>query len=84
MSHYDTLLHQAADLVTETSFASHSFLRRRLRIGLARAYAVLDQLEQAGIVGPPQGAVPRDVLVAPEEAIRLVDAFLREGGDLDE
>lgn len=75
-----TLLHDAANLITQTNFAGHPFLQRRLRIDFARTEKVLAQLETAGIVGPSNGSIPRDVLVAPDEAGRRVDAFLKAGG----
>ena len=43
--------------------ASASLLQRRLRIGYARAARLLDELEAAGIIGPGEGAKPRDVLL---------------------
>lgn len=47
--------------------ASASYLQRRLRIGYARAARLLDLLEEQGIIGPGDGAKPREVLSAPEE-----------------
>jgi S-DNA-T family DNA segregation ATPase FtsK/SpoIIIE len=42
--------------------ASASMLQRRLRIGYNRAANLIDQLEEAGIVGPAQGSKPREIL----------------------
>jgi S-DNA-T family DNA segregation ATPase FtsK/SpoIIIE len=42
---------------------STSLLQRRLRIGYGRAARVIDQLHAAGVLGPPDGSKPRDVLV---------------------
>jgi S-DNA-T family DNA segregation ATPase FtsK/SpoIIIE len=42
---------------------STSLLQRRMRIGYGRAARIMDQLEKAGILGPPDGSKPRDVLV---------------------
>ena len=51
----DALLQQAIDLVRQHKTASASFLQRHLRIGYPRAGRLIDQLEELGIVGPPQG-----------------------------
>ena len=45
----------------ETKKASASFLQRRLRIGYSRAARLIDMLEEQGIVGPADGAKPREV-----------------------
>jgi S-DNA-T family DNA segregation ATPase FtsK/SpoIIIE len=45
----------------ETNKGSASYLQRRLSVGYNRAARILDQLTQAGIVGPPQGQKPREV-----------------------
>lgn len=65
----DPLLEQAKKIVIEARKASASLLQRRLRIGYARAARLIDILEEKGIVGPADGAKPRDVLVG-EEALR--------------
>ncbi len=43
--------------------ASASFLQRRMRIGFSRAARLIDLMEREGILGPPQGSKPREVLV---------------------
>ncbi len=63
----DELYEEAKRLVIETQKASASFLQRRLKVGYARAARLLDMLESEGIVGPAQGAKPREVLVKKEE-----------------
>ena len=60
----DELLSEAKILVVRTGKASASFLQRRLRVGYARAARLLDLLEERGIIGPGDGAKPRDVLVS--------------------
>jgi S-DNA-T family DNA segregation ATPase FtsK/SpoIIIE len=63
----DELLPEAKSLVIKAGKASASYLQRRLRIGYARAARLLDLLEDQGVVGPADGARPREVLSAPEE-----------------
>ena len=57
----DTLYQEAKKIVIEAKKASASFLQRRLRIGYARSARLLDILEERGIVGPGEGAKPREV-----------------------
>ncbi len=57
----DPLYEEAKREVTLAKKASASFLQRRLRIGYARAARLLDILEEKGVVGPGDGAKPRDV-----------------------
>jgi len=59
----DPLLEEAKQLIIQTGKASASYLQRRFRIGYARAASLLDMLEQEGIIGPADGAKPREVLV---------------------
>lgn len=59
----DALFDQAVKLIQESGKASSSLMQRRLKLGYARAARLLDQLEEAGIVGPANGAKPRDILV---------------------
>ncbi len=58
----DDLLEQAKEQVVRAGKASASLLQRRLRIGYARAARLLDLLEEQGIIGPSNGAKPREVL----------------------
>ena len=62
-SESDELLGEAKKLVVESNTASASFLQRRMKVGYARAARLLDLMEEQGIVGPSQGAKPRDILV---------------------
>lgn len=59
----DELFEEAVRVVCQYDRASASLLQRRLSVGYARAARILDQLEEEGIVGPGEGAKPRDVLV---------------------
>jgi S-DNA-T family DNA segregation ATPase FtsK/SpoIIIE len=57
----DPLFEEVKKIVLETKKASASFLQRRLRIGYSRAARLIDMLEEEGIVGPADGAKPREV-----------------------
>lgn len=58
----DPLYEEAKKLVIEARKASASFLQRRLRLGYARAARLIDMLEERGVVGPGEGAKPREVI----------------------
>lgn len=62
----DSLFDEAKRIVIESRKASTSYLQRRLRVGYARAARLIDMLEEQGIVGPGDGAKPREVLVGGE------------------
>lgn len=59
----DDLFNEAKEVVVHAGKASASLLQRRLRVGYARAARLLDLLEEQGVIGPPDGSKPRDVLV---------------------
>jgi S-DNA-T family DNA segregation ATPase FtsK/SpoIIIE len=63
----DDLFEEAKTLVVQSGKASASLLQRRLRVGYARAARLLDLLEQEGIIGPPDGAKPREILVSDDQ-----------------
>ena len=56
-------------LVTELQTASVSMLQRRFRVGYSRAARIVDQMEMRGVVGPPDGSRPRQVLISKEADI---------------
>lgn len=60
----DSLFAEAVQVVFRYKRASASLLQRRLSIGYARAARILDQLEQSGVIGPGEGAKPRDILIS--------------------
>lgn len=60
----DPLFADALRIIVQHQNASASFLQRKLSIGYARAARILDELHQAGIIGPADGAKPRDILVS--------------------
>lgn len=59
----DELLEQAIEIIKQTQRASTSSLQRRLRIGYNRAGRLMDVLESRGIIGPPRGSDPREILI---------------------
>ena len=59
----DELFDEVARLVVAEGQGSASFLQRRMRLGFSRAARLIDMLEEEGILGPPQGSKPRQVLV---------------------
>ncbi|MDD4798303.1 MAG: DNA translocase FtsK, partial [Clostridia bacterium] len=63
----DPLLYEAGQIIITTGQASTSFLQRRLRIGNPRAGRLMDILEAHGVVGPPEGAKPRTILMTMEQ-----------------
>jgi DNA segregation ATPase FtsK/SpoIIIE-like protein len=62
----DTMYEEAREVVVKAGRASTSFLQRRLRVGYSRAARLMDLLEERGIIGPGDGAKPREILVRPE------------------
>ena len=72
----DPLMWEAAKIVVDTQLGSTSGLQRRLKVGYARAGRIMDMLEEKGVVGPPDGSKPREVLLDEEglEALKEVDA----------
>lgn len=63
----DPLYEEAKKIVIQARKASASLLQRRLRLGYARAARLIDMLEQRGVVGPADGAKPREVLIGSDQ-----------------
>lgn len=59
----DPLFREAAEVCIQHQLGSTSLLQRKLRIGYGRAARIIDQLHEAGILGPPDGSKPREVLI---------------------
>lgn len=72
----DTLFEEAARIVVQSGVASTSSLQRRYSIGYNRAGKIMDQLEEAGIVGPAQGGKPRQILVDSMQLERMLETLL--------
>ncbi|MDP4007252.1 MAG: DNA translocase FtsK [bacterium] len=62
----DSLYDEAKRVVVEAKKASASLLQRRLKVGYARAARLLDILEERGVIGPGEGAKPREVYGVPK------------------
>jgi S-DNA-T family DNA segregation ATPase FtsK/SpoIIIE len=73
----DPLYRDAVKVVLEMGKASTSTLQRRLRLGYGRAARILDTMQRDGIIGPPDGSKPRDVLKRPD----WIDEIERERGE---
>ncbi len=67
----DKLFREAAEVCVQNQGGSTSLLQRRLKVGYGRAARIIDQLHLAGILGPPDGSKPRDVLVGLEDVARI-------------
>jgi S-DNA-T family DNA segregation ATPase FtsK/SpoIIIE len=76
----DPLVWEAAQLVVSSQLGSTSGLQRRLKVGYARAGRIMDMLQEKGVVGPPDGSRPREVLLdeAGLEELRAAEAQYRE------
>jgi S-DNA-T family DNA segregation ATPase FtsK/SpoIIIE len=67
----DKLFREAAEVVIHHQQGSTSLLQRRLKVGYGRAARIIDQLHAAGVLGPPDGSKPRDVLMGLEDLDRI-------------
>jgi S-DNA-T family DNA segregation ATPase FtsK/SpoIIIE len=74
----DELFESAVKLVVGGGGASTSMLQRRFKIGYTRAARLVDLMEQRGIVGPLDGAKPRDVLMSRDDVESM---FARDNGN---
>ena len=70
---HDALYDEAKEIVMEAGKASASLLQRRLKLGYSRAARIIDELESAGVVGPAEGAKPREIL-----ALKSADDTMKE------
>jgi DNA segregation ATPase FtsK/SpoIIIE, S-DNA-T family len=67
----DKLFREAAEVVVQNQLGSTSLLQRRLKVGYGRAARIIDQLQEAGILGPADGSKARDVLVGLDDIDRI-------------
>ncbi len=70
----DPMFDEAARVIVRHQQGSVSLLQRRLKLGYSRAARIVDQLEQAGVVGPSEGSKAREVLIESEQQL---DSLLR-------
>ena len=75
---HDDMFTDAVRVVVDSGKASASLLQRRLRVGYARAARLIEEMEEQGIIGPADGARPRDVLVS------SLDEVFGTGGNSDD
>ncbi len=67
----DQLMEQAVKLVVNNGSASTSMVQRRFRIGYTRAARIVEMMEERGIVGPLNGAKPREILVSRDDVEQM-------------
>lgn len=84
----DELLEEAKDIVIRAGKASASLLQRRLRVGYARAARLLDLLEEQGVIGPGEGARPREILASDKNVFGIpaetTEAYANESDNYGE
>ncbi len=72
----DAYFADAASLLIEKEKGSIGMLQRYFKIGFNRAARIMDQLEEAGVVGPEEGTKPRRVLMSPEQFEQYQEEYL--------
>lgn len=72
LSDLDPMFEEAARVIVRHQQGSVSLLQRKLKLGYSRAARIVDQLEQAGIVGPSEGSKAREVIVESEEQLETI------------
>lgn len=75
----DPMLKKAIELAVESGKISTSLIQRRLSLGYGRAAKLIDRMETLGIVGPPDGQRPRQVLITSEQYVEMVAGGFGEG-----
>jgi S-DNA-T family DNA segregation ATPase FtsK/SpoIIIE len=78
LSERDNMFDEAARLIVRHQQGSTSLIQRKLKLGYNRAGRVIDQLYEAGIVGPPEGSKAREVLVQDEYSLEQLLNDLKE------
>ena len=67
----DPLFEKAVEVILENGRASTSFLERKLGVGYGRGSKIMDQVEAKGIIGPQDGAKPRDIKITMQQWIQM-------------
>ncbi len=80
----DEMYEPAVRLIVSNGYASTSMIQRKFRIGYTRAARLVDAMEEQGLVGPPDGAKPRDVLVSIDDVDRMFGTPMFQDGLNDE
>lgn len=73
-----SMTERAIEVVVEAGQASTSYLQRRLKLGYARAARIMDELEEMGVVGPADGAKPREVRLTRSQWLERKNSMLNE------
>ena len=76
---WDELFRDAAEVCIQSGQGSTSLLQRRLRVGYGRAARIVDQLHDAGVLGPPDGSKPREVTMGSDQLQRMMSSPRAEG-----
>ena len=76
---WDELFRSAAEVCIQSGQGSTSLLQRRLRVGYGRAARIVDQLHDAGVLGPPDGSKPREVTMGSDQLERMMSGSRVEG-----
>jgi len=79
---HDDMFKDAVRVVVDSGKASASLLQRRLRVGYARAARLMEEMEEQGIIGPADGARPRDVLISSIDEVFGVSPATSDEEDL--
>ncbi len=66
----DSLYEDAREYAISNGKVSTSYLQRMLGVGYSRAAKLIDVLEDEGVIGPPDGSKPREVLIKPEDDVQ--------------
>ncbi len=69
---WDENFREAAEICISNQQGSTSLLQRKLRVGYGRAARIVDQLHEAGVLGPPDGSRPREVLMSMDQLDRFM------------